>query len=347
MKAGATQSDELLCAADDELGYVPAAHALAGKDHGDNVRHVIVRAAFVAELTAYSRVEEEFEEWGRETRLFAAADSYLAALWSLVGKLHVGEPGSSAEEVAEGQVELLLAVTHELDYAQHLLMGARDESRAIEAVADLGAIERAASAAAAARDELAGLLSSELPTLVPRAEALVRNLLKPGWPWVAFDLVETFAAVVYARTCPGQVVRTAWAEEEVAPAPSVRIPAIRVRPGTPADVALQQLDEAEEEIRRARAALRAVPKSRGRLPGPSGAASLERDARWFFANRVEGRSVRELAKQRHLADCGPAADHPWENDRTIVTIGIALAEKLLGAVQYHWKDPGKISAPRP
>jgi hypothetical protein len=302
--------------AEHELPYVAAAHSLSGSPT-DNYRHAVVRSAFMAELCTHPRVIDEFNRWGDETGIFAALEAFVAAGDAVVTAL--GLPNRAALNTpAVGDA--------------HAALDARARRR----------LERLAVQYEKAGEQLGPRLQKGIARLGPAAAALVRELLRPGWPWVPVDLVETFALHIEGVAAgASEGTRTIWVAD---PAPKVSM-TFTTAENEDRDAAMRRLTD---EYVAAFLKLARQPDhgaKKGRLPRAKGLATLARDTRWFYRHHVLGEEADELARaycdaeraQRHYPHHGKRG-HSWRNDRKTVFDGIKNAERLLGEIpQYAWR----------
>jgi hypothetical protein len=152
--------------------------SLAGVTHGDNVRHEIVRSAFMNALLQDERVRDLFDTW-----------------WQRVG----------GPEKARAIAEVLRERMEMLSRAKDAPQGEAD--RAIESIAaDLQRM----------REALVADLAS-CPDLVSESFAFVKSVGLP-WPWVGTDLMKCFVIGTAASVFNEQIEFRTWVEDDDPPA---------------------------------------------------------------------------------------------------------------------------------
>ncbi|MEW6270089.1 MAG: hypothetical protein AB1689_12425 [Thermodesulfobacteriota bacterium] len=288
------------------------AHSLSGSPT-DNYRHAVVRSAFMAELCTHPRVIDAFNGWGVETGIFAALEALLAAGDAVASRLNLPNRAALNTPAAGDAIAAL-------------------DSRARRR------LERLAVKYEKASEQLGRRVKNGIRRLGPAAEALVRDLLRPGWPWVSWDLTETFANCIEGCAVgASEGVRTVWVAD---PAPKVSM-TFATHENEDRATAIQRLTA---EYLAAFIKLAQQPShgaKKGRLPRAKGHATLTRDARWYYRHHVLGVPTDELARE-YCATAGgyhQGRDHTWRNDRRTVSDGINNAVQLLGEIpQYAWRD---------
>lgn len=141
------------------LPYVETLHGT----QGDAVRHWIARAAFMRELCAHPRVTEAFARWGAESGIYTAARKFADARDDYARALGFA-----------GRTEMLRP-----DFADVVLLARVEKPDNIERMQALLDVAEEAYEKADAATQID-------PT------ALVRELVRAGWPWVARDLAGAF-----------------------------------------------------------------------------------------------------------------------------------------------------------
>ena len=103
----------------------------------------------------------------------------------------------------------------------------------------------------------------------------------------------------------------------------------------PEESRLETFERLHREFAAVAKSVLAGAETRGRLPRRK-LGSVERNAHWFYRNRVLGESVSSLAKKYHERHCTQAfgAAH---DDRQLVRTGIREAERLFSLSSYAWK----------
>jgi hypothetical protein len=212
--------------------YLAIAHELKGS-HTENVRHMIVRAAFVRELCSHPQIVAAFNIWGEETGIYAAAREYTAAADDYARMVGLG-----------GRVDLL-----------------RGDLPEFELYAEGGELDAAAqciqSQGARVRELQARLLDARGVTPIDPTP-VVRDLVKPGWPWLVFDLLEVFWGRVLSQSLGLAIVCNLWVEK------------------------MEDAPHIEED---------------GRLPGQTRRDAVERYASWYYRWAVLKQSKRAIAAE--------------------------------------------------
>jgi hypothetical protein len=294
-----------------------AIDGLRGGKHSDNVRHAIARVAFMNELQQHPDVAQVFERWVVRTRLKKVCEDRarsLEAIASVLGLAHRGKLVNLELEIEKLPVatleQLFLRRADVIDCRRGELPRLLSKSERAEK-ALIRTLARATN----------GKLTAEL-------NGLVRRLLKPGWPWVSYELCDVFLRKVLMHGLGVVHTRVLQAVDR---APKVRH-IFEVKPEESRHEAVERLHGEFMEVARE---LLAAAEMRGRLPRRK-INSVERNARWFYKSRVLDESVSGIAKEYHAHHSahtfGPAHD-----DRQLVRAGILEAERLLSLTTYTWK----------
>ena len=151
------------------LGQVAAA------THADNLRHAHLRAHFMNALLTDPRITDLFDQWGKQTGLYHAAEVVARAADGVAhaaGVSHWMEPIQLDDDEADRVAPLV--ETFERAAEQFWLM--------------LGPGNR--------------------PPFRPRPSAFVRDTLKLRWSWVAYEVVDSFFRHMSARAFGARIVRS-------------------------------------------------------------------------------------------------------------------------------------------
>jgi hypothetical protein len=158
---------------------------------------------------------------------------------------------------------------------------------------------------------------------------LVRRLLKPGWPWVSYELHDVFLRKLVMHGLGVVHTRVLEAIDHV---PNMRhIFAVK-----PEESRLETFERLHREFAAVAKSVLAGAETRGRLPRRK-LGSVERNAHWFYRNRVLGESVSSLAKKYHERHCtqafGAAHDdsacaHGHSRGRALVFALVLRMEKI-------------------
>ena len=270
---------------------IPVRDALVGETDADNFRHCIVRGAFLREFWVDEKVQSAVSHWGKITgleecavRLTCSADR-LAELAGLVSR---GE--------LWGLEELIV-----------------DEDRAREAEEALADVNIASEAF------LHRL--SHLEQVDDLAVAFVKELGLP-YPWLAMELIGYTGYAIFGFALGVKFRFDGWYEPK--PHSEITAPTIsmsfQTRERESVEEALDRL--CDEFIETAKKLIEPIPP-RGKIPDRT-IAALERNAQWFYRNKVRGESVRSMAKS-HFGSTDRRKD---------IYDGISRAKELLELTQY-------------
>ena len=164
--------------------------------------------------------------------------------------------------------------------------------------------------------------------LTAELNGLVKRLVKPGWPWVSWELHDVFARKLLMHGLGVVHTRVLQAVDRT---PNVR----HIFEANPEESRHEAVERMHREFVQVARKILAAATPRGRLPRKK-VDSLERNARWFYRSRVLGESVSSLAKEYHAHHC-PGALGRAHDDRQLVRISIREAERLLLLTSYAWK----------
>lgn len=255
---------ELSLGADD-----PLLSGLAGKSEADNVRHVVVRVAFLNEFRQDERVEAVYHEWRVRFGLQPIALELACTLDKLAqaeGLRHRGElfDDSQALSDAEGCDELD-------DRANQLF------------------------------DALIGRLGGiDWEDVGSDAIEFVKSLGLP-WPWLAGELLWMFFLEFYGFVTGREFVEEVSVDPVAQVAPPTELQ-YSSRPDETAREALARLlEEVHEVIKRLAEPIAELP--RGRVPANLDAEyedGVGRYGRWFYRQRIRGESINAIARDAHF-----------------------------------------------
>lgn len=310
------QSDEEEQGEDRGRQFIAVADSLSGK-LTDNHRHLIARAAFMHAFRSHPRVIEVFNLWGRNAGIIDAALTEAKALDELAEAIGLPDRGALFLDGGSTAVEALASIIESDGLASRRLQRRLD------------ACEHTAR-------RFARHLEECVPGLDPTPETLVIELVKPGWPWVAIELLDEFFRQTNGYVLGVSLQRNWWIEMRDG-APRVSIPAFTTMRGESRKQARLRLTRwyvaALIELERER-----TKDGKGRLPRTKGKVVIERNVLWFYQHRVEEVTKDQLAREFCSTEHARySSRHDWRNDRKTIRDGIAEAERLLALVQYEWK----------
>jgi hypothetical protein len=307
----------------------PVNNALTGKP-ADNDRHAIVRAAFLNEFLNHEELRKMFIEWGQRSGLKKAVKH--AASTRDVLATALGLEARHQLLFADLGAALARALGGERIEGE-TLVGAQDQKVARRRFQRL---KRLLSAAESAQQNVRRKLARERYT--PQAIGLVRKLVSPCWPWLAYEVIAHFCDRTLALVFGSRIVNRHWVEQREPFAPHVTLH-FETRDEETLSEASERLTRAVAETARelhARSPRGEPPRGRFTMMKKP---QVEEYARWFYRNRVLGVSQRALAREyceRHHRGAILRNGHDFIEDRSTIRRGIYEAERLgLGA--YGWK----------
>ena len=273
---------------------IPERDGILGETHGDNVRHVIVRASFLDHFFSNEIIKRAVREWGERTPLKQAAQRMSRAMDRLD--------------------DLVDIPWHQIGWDEHT--GIRVANGPYDASVTQ-AVEDANSSLRSFLLELRSLPESGIfRTLVGEAVNLLERL-DVLYQWLALELMQVYLANLL-------VDDFSWRYTDKLDAEPVNVLAAAItyefstgegETETQAIVRLRQ--EVEQTIEKLGRYQQPIP--RGNLPRLT-RSTLRRNARWFYLNRVAGRSIRSIAKEEFAGE---------EDRRKDVRDGIKSVRELL------------------
>jgi hypothetical protein len=276
-------------------------NALAGKNEGENWRHVHARQAYIEELVRDQRVKAAFAQWGKP-------------------------PGLTKRVTQVAVVADRLARSLTLDHRRELFM--RDISVDVSDLSSrtLARLEKQKAAIEMACLQFWKTMETYTKRLAKKALDFVREDLELSRPFVVTDLLDYFMMQTWSLACGAPHHRRAWFEPKPPGAHTIEI------------TFASEQDLKRESARVKREGLESVKQSatpRGRVPKKK-VESIRRNVRWFVRNKIGGVLIADLAKEYHDAN-HPNLDYSDCNDWTTVDKGIREAERLLNLTSHHFK----------
>jgi hypothetical protein len=278
---------------------------LSGRNTGENIRHAIVRVAFMNCLLQDQRTMELFERWEQQTGLYAAAQQYATAM----GRTAQESGFESLPAFVDAWQAGRLPATVKFDAPEHQQEGAR-LMHEVEV----------------AEERFVRCHESVRATLRTEALAFIQGL-GLSWSWIAADLLDAFVGGALALSLGRRAQVHVVLDSPNPPAPPVSLH-FETRPGEMAREALQRLQRFQHEAAAAAATLGAalepaVPQ--GYMPQQNTREILARYAVWFYEYRLCSQSIRALATK------------PWPTfqvTRQAILHGIREAERLLSLSRH-------------
>ncbi|MEE9550828.1 MAG: hypothetical protein V3W08_10590 [Candidatus Binatia bacterium] len=273
---------------------IPERDGLLGETSGDNVRHVIVRAAFLDYFFGNDMIKDTVKDWVERTPLKERAQRMSRAILRLadledIPWHQIGWDEHTGIRAACGPDDTL--VTQAVEEANSSLQSFLLELRSFPESGILRIVVGEAVKLLESLDLLHQWLAIEL------MQVYFANLLVNDFSWRYTDKLDVEPATVLAAEITyefsTQVDETVWQAIS------------RIR---------QEVEWAIEKLGRYQ-----QPLPRGSLPGLT-RSTLKRNARWFYLHRVAGRSIRSIAQEEFAGDGDRRKD---------VRDGITRARELL------------------
>lgn len=272
---------------------IPERDGLLGETTGDNVRHVIVRAEFLDRFFGDPKIKAAIKDWVQRTPLKRQVQQMSRAVKQF-GDL----AGISWNQIG-------------WDEDTGVLVSPGTDAVATQKVEEANTLVRSFLL------ELRGFSESNiLGTVVGEAVHLLESL-DLGYQWLAIELLQVYFANLFVddfswqykdkldSETPDILAAEMTFEFSTREGETLREAIGRIR--NDVELAIGELERYQQ------------PLSRGSLPG-STRSSLRRNAKWFYLQRVAGRSIRSIAQE----------EFPGEGDRRKdVRDGIKSVGKLL------------------
>lgn len=283
---------------DREQEIIPIRDCVAGPNHGDNIRHLIVRTAFLNQLVRDERVQELFRRWWEITGLEAAVQRVTGALDELARLASL----QGRDQVLD--VDSFCVDENDAPYTEEM-MG--EAASAFEQVFE--AFDRCA----------------DYP-LAGEAKDFVLNL-GLNYAWLAVELTSAFTEMVEPRIRGGVLhIKKEYVALDLPVPPTTYTFSTREGEG-----AAQALTRFLTEVQEVSARLKTAITPRGTVPAGKQRQKLERDAVWFYRNKVRRETIQDIATDVF----GEAEDYPHPR-RKDIREGIERAERLLRLSQYTY-----------
>jgi len=272
---------------------IPERDGIHGETHGDNVRHVIVRASFLDYFFSNEIIKGAVREWGERTPLKKAAQRMSRAM--------------------DRMDDLVDIPWHQIGWDEHT--GIRANGPYDASVTQ--AVDEANSSLHSFFLELRSFPESDVFRTVAAEAVNLLERLDILYQWLALELMQVYLANLL-------VDDFSWRYTDKLDAEPVNVLAAAItyefstgegETETQAIVRLRQ--EVEQTIEKLGRYQQPIP--RGNLPRLT-RSTLRRKARWFYLNRVAGRSIRSIAKEEFAGK---------EDRRKDVRDGIKSVRELL------------------
>ena len=287
---------------------IPERDGIHGETTGDNVRYVIVRAEFLDRFFGDPKIKAAIKDWVQRTPLKRQVQQMSRAVKQF-GDL----AGISWNQIG-------------WDEDTGVLVSPGTDAVATQKVEEANTLVRSFLL------ELRGFSESNiLGTVVGEAVHLLESL-DLGYQWLAIELLQVYFANLF-------VDDFSWRYTDKLDAEPVNVLAAAItyefstgegETETQAIVRLRQ--EVEQTIEKLGRYQQPLP--RGRLLGLT-QSTLRRNARWFYLNRVAGRSIRSIAKEEFAGE---------EDRRKDVRDGIKSVRELLDLGRRensYFYEPGR------
>jgi hypothetical protein len=184
-----------------------------------------------------------------------------------------------------------------------------------------------------------------LPEVVDAARACVHDEWRLPWPWLVFRLVYDMFEQAHERALGITFVRqrTSYLDDHVHGAfvPHVTFLGFETKDGELLAEAIQRyMDTTREHCRTLQAMAITGPEDlpKGRLRKDQ-ERNMPRNVRWFYEERICGKSEYQMAKERHAERPDKHKKKAFPGScscRNVVTKGLKGAEKLLGMSPYFF-----------
>ena len=289
------------------------AGALAGETHADNLRHAYLRVHFMNALLTDPRVAGQFDEWGQQIGLYAAADAVAQSSQQF------------AEAMGAPHWTAITKRSNETDGQPFAAVATRLTALA-EANVSAPAMPSLKSFCVEVENFVL-FVEKHKPMELSPAE-FVQATLGLQWSWLAYELVDSFFRYVQARAFGVVETRTytVVSKGPLAPPLTWAVNFETSAGETVHEAADRFLDAATKAFRDrlevARALDNAKSNARGRRP-KSDTRYLQDWAQWFYRIRVKQppESERSIAIQ-------------VDRGRRTIRNAVRSAERLLGLGQY-------------
>ncbi len=258
---------------------IPERDGLHGETTGDNVRHVIARAAFLDLFFANEIIKGAVKDWVERTPLKQRAQRMFSAII----------PSDDLENVP----------WHQIGWDEHTgikFAWGPDDALVKQTV------EEANSSVQSFLLELRSFPESDVfRTVVGEAVKLLESL-DVLYQWLVIELMQVYFANLLVDDFSWQYADRLVIEPVATPAPEITYE-FSTREGETVGQAIdrisREVESTIEELGRFQ-----QPLPRGSLPGLT-RSTLGRNAKWFYLHRIAGRSIRSIAQE----------EFPGESDR--------------------------------
>jgi len=283
---------------------IPERDNLLGDKQSDNKRHVIVRGSFL-------------DHFFRDDRTTAIIDEWVSHSPPLGEKfLELASAADGLAAVLEAQEEKIL-LTYENEFI--VPTGSDEKIKLL--------VRNTNSKLRRFRSEVMKYWNSdEFRQVVSEINDFVEDMRLP-WKWLVWEVFGVYLARVFVKDFSWRFTDALDIEDisQSQPAPESHFESLfDTRAGETVGQATQRLETELEKVREAGEELTRFvePLPKGRFPRKT--AILEKYARWFYFQRVCGRSVTSIARSEFL-------ENQTQNDdrRKDIRDGIEKAEALL------------------
>jgi hypothetical protein len=302
--------------------FIPALDTFAGSAR-DLVASEVARLAFFEQFRTHPRVQESFEAWMHQLALIEPMETcawlldHEASILGVEDRSVISSVRMHGDNETRAELDRLVELTKRFS-------------------SDAAELERVDEALREAIDCLRERVSDGISVIWTGARSLIRELVKPGWPWLVSDLFFTFYGSIMAAIAGGGIVATRKLQVQT-PCPSDVTMAFLPEPGEPAEQAFARYEALDESIRARFAEV--LGGERTELT-PAEERRTARAARNFYGQRVLGKSVRTLAREYCASDCSPRSMREDHDHRATIRDDIDLAERLL-SLGHAWEALGE------
>jgi len=279
---------------------------LSGRSHAENVRHTLVRAAFVDEFVGDHRVQELYQSWLDRFNLGTTG----MAVMNLLDELCGATGCQRRSEFIKGLDDLESSRD-----GSHVTVDAEDK-RAVRLAKGLSENQHLIDRLSEVLDEFQNTLeTADYAAMLSEGRKILKMMDLP-WDWLAIETVEFFCIEVVRYIVDGNWRETRWVAAPDPPAPAVTF-RFGTRPGESAREALYRFHEEADTI--ASQLVEPIQFPEGRMP-----TDLDREfhdgvgryGRWLYIRRVRRDSINSIARNFH-------------SDRSTIRYGLGEAERLL------------------
>lgn len=279
---------------------------------GDDVAHVLVRCQFLRRLFESGRLKTLYGQYLDLTGLrgplaeIAAASDKLAAVLGYPSRAHFHAAGADRARAIEAFLETTAGRETLLD-AHQMWDRANAHAQQVLLTLDVAVSEDM-------RREATRFVTS----------------IKCRWVWLAAEVFDGFLDAIASEICGGMLTTTVelmHPEASSDPVPSAPVQ----EPGESVESYLARVRAYASDIQME---IRQRSKPRGKVPKDR-VEDLKRYSDWLYQSRVEGLSLREIARRSFPGE-------PPDSRRKNVKYGIGAAEKAMSLGAYEFTGPDEL-----